>query len=82
MCIKNNHSTYVIPGAQLCIPTFTGKMDGYFFGPCNKTKGCVSILNKCRFAKKRDKYCFNRDAHLCSLEILRNNSSYYQVECG
>lgn len=81
-CIINNHSTYIIPDAQLCIPSFNDKMDGYFFGPCNKTNGCLVILDKCRFAKKRENYCFSRDAHFCSYQNVKNNSYYYQVECG
>jgi hypothetical protein len=82
-CITNNHSTYVIPDAQLCLPSFNDKMDGYLFGPCNgEVLDCNSTLQKCRFAKHRDKYCFSRDAHLCSLQRKGNYSDYYQVECG
>ena len=80
-CIPNNYSTYVIPDAQLCIPNFSDKMDGYFFGPCNKSSACDTTLVSCRFSKYRKYYCFSRDGHFCSLQKL-NNKSYYQVECG
>ena len=82
MCITNNHSTYIIPDAQLCVPQFNDKMDAYFFGPCDNALNCNIILNKCRFAKYRNKYCLSRDAHLCSLKSNGNFSNFYQVECG
>lgn len=83
-CNTNNHSTYIIPDAQLCIPNFSNKMDGYFFGPCNNTKNleCEEILLKCRFAKFRNKYCFIQDSHFCSFQNRGKYINFYQVECG
>ena len=85
-CISNNHSSYVIPSAQMCVPNFSNKMDGYFFGPCNttvdNTLNCNTVLNKCRFAKYRHNYCTTRDAHLCSLQKQGEYVNFYQVECG
>ena len=82
-CITNNHSTYVISEAQLCIPNFSNKIDGYLFGPCNNDiMDCNLTLHNCRFAKNRNKYCFSRDGHFCSLKGSGNYSNYYQVECG
>ena len=81
-CIRNNKSTYIIREAQLCVPDFSDGMDGYFFGPCDKIVECERILLKCRFAENRSRYCFSRDAHLCSFQKNGNYSGYYQVECG
>jgi len=81
-CITNNKSTYIIPEAQICVPNFNDEMDGYFFGPCDKIAECERILLKCQFAENRSRYCFSRDAHLCSLQVGGNYSDYYQVECG
>ena len=82
-CITNNHSTYVIPDANLCVSNFNNKEDGYLFGPCSKDiVECEAILRKCRFAQHRDKYCFSRDAHFCALIEVGNYTNFYQVECG
>ena len=81
-CITNNKSTYIISEAQICIPDLNDEMDGYFFGPCSEKSICDKILLKCRFAENRSKYCFSRDAHLCSFQKNGNYSNYYQVECG
>ena len=81
-CISANKSTYIIPSAQLCIPTFETKDDGYLFGPCNTTSECELTLEDCRFAPYRDKYCFTNDAHFCALQNSGNYTNYYLVECG
>ena len=81
-CVTDNHSSYIIPSANICIPDFNDKMAGYFFGPCSGSIECETILLKCRFAKHRDKYCFSRDSHFCAFQLKGNYTNFYQVECG
>ena len=81
-CMTSNKSTYVIPSAQLCIPKFESEHDGYLFGPCNTTIECEVVLKTCRFAKRRNKYCYSRDSHFCALQGSGNYTNYYLVECG
>ena len=81
-CILNNRSTYIIPTARTCVPNYSDKMDGYLFGPCNSTLPCDTVLQACRFAKYRHRYCEYRDAHFCSLQMKGAYVNYYQVECG
>lgn len=81
-CITTEKSTYIIPSAQLCIPTFESGHDGYLFGPCNTSNQCDIILKACRFAKYRNKYCYSRDSHFCALMSSGNYTDYYLVECG
>lgn len=81
-CVLQNRSTYLIPSAQLCVPGFNNKMDGYLFGPCDSTINCNSILKLCTHADGRETYCYTRDAHFCALQSNGNYSNYYMVECG
>ena len=81
-CITSDKSTYIIPSAQLCIPEFESKYDGYLFGPCNTTLNCEKILKICRFAQYRNDYCILNDSHLCAIQSSGNYSNYYLVECG
>ena len=81
--IKENHSTYIIPSADICSPNYSDKMDGYFFGPCsNDTVNCNKILYKCQFAEYRSNYFILNDSHFCGLRTSGDYIDYYQVECG
>ena len=82
-CIPDNRSTYIITEADICVPKYESKMDGYFFGPCNNTsKNCNETLTRCRFAKHRNNYCLINDSHFCGFRNSGKFKNYYQVECG
>ena len=79
-CIQNNRSTYVIPSADECVPSYDVGGDYYYFGP-------VNIMNflfyeyKCMFAKGRSDYCIGTDGHFCGLQDQGPFNNYFLVEC-